>query len=70
MDRATTHFSERIKDLFAENKSKYVLIPPGATRYLQPLDIAINKPFKDNMRKNILNLSLNMGEIKNLFQKI
>ena len=39
IDRATTHFSERIKDLFAENKSKYVLIPPGATRYLQPLEL-------------------------------
>ena len=51
MDRATTHFSERIKDLFAENKSKYVLILPGATIYLQPLDIEINKPFKDNRGK-------------------
>ena len=40
MDRATTHFSERINDLFVENKSKYVFIPPGATRYLQPLDFA------------------------------
>ena len=29
MDRAVTHFSERIKDLFVENKSNYVLIPPG-----------------------------------------
>ena len=52
MDGTTTHFSKRINDLFDENKSKYVLIPPGATRYLQTLDFAINKPFKDIMRKN------------------
>ena len=61
MDRATTHFSERIKDLFAENKSKYVLIPPGATRYLQPLDIAINKPFKDDMRKKYNEFAIKYG---------
>ena len=51
MDSATTYFSKRINDLFAENKSKYILIPPEAIRYLLPLDLAINKPFKDNMRK-------------------
>ena len=61
LDRATTHFSERINDLFVENKSKYVFIPPGATRYLQPLDFAINKPFKDSMRKKYTEFVIKYG---------
>jgi len=61
IDRATTHFSTRINDLFAENNSKYVLIPPGATRYLQPLDFSINKPFKDNMRKKYTEFVIKYG---------
>ena len=66
MDLVTIHLSQHILDLFKENKSNYVLIPPGATRYLQPLDLSINKPFKDNMRKNTLNLLSNLEEIKSL----
>ena len=38
MDSATTHLSKHILDLFKENKSYYILIPPGATRNLKPLD--------------------------------
>ena len=66
MDSVTTHLSQLILDLFKGNKSNYILIPPGATRYLQPLDLSINKPFKDNMGKNTLNLLSNLEEIEYL----
>ena len=33
------------------NQIKRLFIPGGLTRKLQPLDIAINKPFKDHLKK-------------------
>lgn len=43
MDRVWSHFSEEIDNLFKENDANYVLIPPGMTSVLQPLDIYVNK---------------------------
>ena len=50
-DRETSHFTEDINTLFDKYSSNYVLIPPGKTRFLQPLDIGINKVFKENIYK-------------------
>ena len=61
MDLETTHLSQSILDLFKENQSNYILIPTGAIRYLQPLDLAINKPFKDNMRKKYTEFVIKFG---------
>ena len=47
--------------LFKENKSNYVLIPPGATSYPQLLDLAINKPFKNNIRKKYTEFVIKFG---------
>ena len=33
---------------------KYILIPPGFKRFLQPLDVAINKPFKIGLKQKYL----------------
>lgn len=50
-DRATSHLSDEIKDSFNQNKCFFRLIPPGLTSYCQPLDISINKPFKDLIKQ-------------------
>ena len=50
MDRARTHFSEEIDNLFKENDANYVLIPPGMTSVVQHLDTHVNKVFKSNIR--------------------
>ena len=53
--RAWSHFSEEIDNLFKENKVNYVLIPPGMTSVLQPLDTHVNKVFKSNVRNEYQN---------------
>ena len=48
MDKAPSHI---YRSRYLEKKNKnYVFIPGGLTRYLQPLDIGINKNFKDHLK--------------------
>ena len=57
-DRAKSHFSDRINYLFKKNNVNYALIPLGQTSCLQPLDVSINKPFKDYIRDKFLEFQL------------
>ncbi|CAB4413836.1 unnamed protein product [Rhizophagus irregularis] len=45
------HLEESVKQKFKDNHVELAVIPGGLTSICQPLDIAINKPFKDNLRK-------------------
>ena len=54
LDRATSHYYENLADNFKRKEGECVLIPPGLTRFLQPLDISINYPIKNAIKKNIL----------------
>ena len=45
MDKAPSLHNDKIINEF-NNKTNFVYIPGGLTRYLQPLDIGINMPFK------------------------
>jgi len=46
MDRATTHYDANLSDKFKLYNACYILIPPGLARFIQPLDVSINAPFK------------------------
>ena len=50
MDSAPAHKHPNAR---AELKkaSRVAIIPGGLTKFVQPLDVSINKPFKDNLRK-------------------
>ena len=45
------HLVESVKKKFRENGFDLAVISGGLTSICQPLDVAINKPFKDNLRK-------------------
>jgi hypothetical protein len=45
------HLEESVKKKFHESGIDLAVIPGGLTSICQPLDVTINKPFKDNLRK-------------------
>ena len=45
------HLEGSVKEKFNQSNIDLVVIPGGLTSKCQPLDVAINKPFKDNLRK-------------------
>lgn len=51
-DSASTHHAQDMKHFLAERRDQ-IMIPAGMTAYLQTLDIAINKPFKDHLHMEI-----------------
>jgi hypothetical protein len=44
------HLDENVKTKFRNHNFHLAVIPAGLTSVCQPLDVSINKPFKDNMR--------------------
>ena len=51
IDNASKHKINILKDKIKECKTKISMIPGGITRYLQPLNVAINNLFKDELKK-------------------
>ena len=50
-DMFKSHLTESTKSALRSVKTDMAVIPGGLTSILQPLDVSINKPFKDCMRK-------------------
>src|SRR6266498_5148446 len=45
------YLEENVKTKFKQHNFHLAIIPAGLTSLCQPLDISINKPFKDNLQK-------------------
>ncbi|CAG8602696.1 4526_t:CDS:2 [Acaulospora morrowiae] len=45
------HKTESVKNTYKELNCIPAIIPGGLTSIVQPLDVCLNKPFKDNLRK-------------------
>jgi hypothetical protein len=50
-DNLSSHFTDTVLRLAAENDILFVCLPPNATHLLQPLDVAFYRPLKGNWRK-------------------
>ena len=49
-DMFRSHLTDSVKATLKRNNTVSAVIPGGLTSLLQPLDVSLNKPFKDNMR--------------------
>ncbi|CAG8659205.1 5579_t:CDS:2 [Paraglomus occultum] len=52
LDSFVGHLTPSVKDKCQEMNTVLSVIPGGLTSVLQPLDVNINKPFKDRLREN------------------
>lgn len=50
MDKASVHISDDSIEFLKKNNISYILIPSGMTPECQPLDISVNKIFKDHIK--------------------
>ena len=61
LDQATSHMTTNIINILKSGNNDVTFIPPGLTRFLQPLDVSINKPFKQNLREKYISFCINNG---------
>ena len=52
MDSMRAHVRDDIKEILKHVNTMPVIIPCGTTKFLQPLDIAVNRSFKSRMRQH------------------
>ncbi|KAM7315652.1 putative POGO family transposase [Ixodes scapularis] len=50
LDSFRGHITDCVKEIIANEACDLVIIPGGKTSIVQPLDVVLNKPFKDCVR--------------------
>jgi len=53
LDAFKGHLTDSVKNQLSKMKTERVVIPGGMTLVLQPMDVSINKPFKDRLKQQI-----------------
>lgn len=51
LDSFRGHLVDSVRTELKERRTEIAVIPGGLTSLLQPLDVSLNKPFKDNVRR-------------------
>jgi len=54
LDAFKGHLTDSVKNQLRKKKTELVVIPGGMTSVLQPMDVSINKPFKDRLSHQYL----------------
>jgi hypothetical protein len=54
LDAFKGHVTDSVKDQLCKMKTELVVIPGGMTSVLQPMDVSINKTFKDRLKQQYL----------------
>jgi len=54
LDAFKGHLTDSVKNQLSKMKTELVVIPGGMTSVLQPIDVSINKPFKERLRQHYL----------------
>jgi hypothetical protein len=54
IDAFKGHLTDSVKNQLRKMKTELVVIPGGMTSVLQPVDVSVNKPFKDSLRQQYL----------------
>lgn len=62
LDRATSHLGQEFTtDLLTTGNQEASFIPGGMTRFYQPIDVSINKPFNTTLRESYINYCISNG---------
>ena len=63
MDKASSHINEDIIEKCTGQFCDVSILPSGCTSILQPLDISINKPFKNSLKEKYIRYCIDKGVV-------
>ena len=69
LDKARAHMTANIQQQLSTMGTEVEYIPVKLTSKLQPMDVGMNKPFKDHMRHYVENFTIEFGVDKKPTQK-